>query len=75
MTLVGADGAGIGEIEDVLMDEAGQPVAVAAEVGDFLDVDDRDVVIPLDQLTLSGDRLATTLTREAIEALPDWDDD
>lgn len=74
MDLVGPGGEDIGEIDEVLVDAAGQPAAVAAEVGGFLGVGERDVVIQLDQLRLDGDRLATDLTKEQLEALPDYDD-
>ena len=72
--LVGADGEGIGEVEQVLVDEDGQPAAVAAEVGGFLGLGERAVVIGLDRLRLAddGDDLVTTLTREELEGLDAW---
>jgi sporulation protein YlmC with PRC-barrel domain len=75
MRVVGADGEGIGEVEDVLIDSTGRVVAVSVEAGGFLGMGDRDVIMQLDSLELRGDEFATTLTREEVEALPDWDDD
>lgn len=64
----------VGEIEEVLVDASGQPVAVSADVGGFLGLGDRQVVIGLDQLTKTGDRLTVAMTKEQIEALPEFDD-
>jgi uncharacterized protein YrrD len=75
MRVVGADGESIGEVEDVLIDSTGRVVAVSVEAGGFLGMGDRDVIMQLDSLELQGDEFATTLTREEVEALPDWDDD
>ena len=51
-----------------------RPAAVAAEVGGFLGVGEKEVIIPLNQLQVSGDDLATAMTKEQLEALPEWDD-
>ena len=75
MRVIGADGESIGEVEDVLIDSTGRVVAVSVEAGGFLGMGDRDVIMQLDSLELQGDEFTTTLTREEIEALPDWDDD
>jgi hypothetical protein len=69
------EGQKIGEIEEVLADSAGQIVAVVIEFeDDFLD--DRDVVLAIDQLKFGDDaRLANvTLGDAELEGLPDWDD-
>ena len=44
----------VGEIEAVLVDGTGKPIAVATDVGGFLGMGEKDVVIGLDQLTKSG---------------------
>jgi len=74
MELMNADGEEIGEIEEVLLDASGQPVAVSVEVDDFLGIDDREVVFGLDQLQLTGDDFVTSVDRATVEALPEWDD-
>lgn len=63
----------IGEVEDVLMTPEGQAAAVTVEVGGFLGIGDREVILPLDQLSLNGDRLVTQLSKAQIEALDAWD--
>jgi hypothetical protein len=75
MDLYGPGGEEIGEVEEVLADGSGQPVAVAAEVGGFLGVGEQDVVIGLDQLRLDGEHLVSGMTKEQLEALPEWHDD
>jgi hypothetical protein len=49
MDLKNADGDKVGEVEEVLIDASGQPVAIAVEVGGFLGVGDREVVLGLDR--------------------------
>ncbi|WP_222182278.1 PRC-barrel domain-containing protein [Geminicoccus harenae] len=74
LDLVGPNGESIGEIDDVLMTPEGQVTAVSAEVGGFLGINEKDVVIEIDQLTRGENGLVTNLTKEQLEALPDWDD-
>ena len=74
MDLENAEGEEIGEVEEVLMDGTGQPVALAIEIDDLLDLDDEDRVFRLDQVRLDGDDLVTDLSNSEIEALPVWDD-
>jgi PRC-barrel domain len=72
---VARDGQKIGEIEEVLADATGQIVAVVIDFeDDFLD--DREVILAIDQLKLGDDaRVATvTLGDAELEGLPDWDD-
>jgi len=74
MEVMTVDGETIGEIEEVLAGAAGEPVAVAVEVDDLLDLDDKERIIRLDQLRLEDGRFATDLSKSEIEALPVWDD-
>ena len=74
MDLRSGDGEEIGEVDEVLIDAAGQPVAVTLEVGGFLGVGDREVVLGLDQLKLLDDQFVTDADKATIEALPDWED-
>jgi hypothetical protein len=74
MDLYAPGGDEIGEVEEVLVDATGKPMAVAAEVGGFLGIGDKTVTIGLDQIRLDGERLVTGMSKEQIEALPDWDD-
>ena len=74
MDLKTAEGEEIGEVDEVLMDGTGQPVALAIETDDLLDLDDEDRVFRLDQVRLDGDDLVTELSNSEIETLPVWDD-
>ena len=75
MNLLSDTGEEIGEVERVLVDEDGQPAAVTAEVGGFLGVGQKTVVIGLDRLRLEGEDepdLATTLTRDELQDMQAW---
>ena len=75
MNLLSHAGEEIGEIERVLVDEDGRPAAVTAEVGGFLGVGEKTVVIGLDRLRLEGEDepdLATTYTREELQDMQAW---
>lgn len=69
----GADGERIGEIEDVLAGSDGKISAVTVEVGGFLGTGERDVVLPLDSIGLSGLRLVVDMTKDQIAELPPWE--
>ena len=69
----------IGEIEDVILDRNGQMVGIVAEVGGFLDIGDKHVMVPIDDLRLVpvDDRsysYVTRLTEEQLEELPSVDE-
>jgi hypothetical protein len=69
------DGQKIAEVDEVLADSTGQIVAVVIDFeDDFLD--DREVILAIDQLKFGDDaRVATvTLGDTELEGLPDWDD-
>jgi uncharacterized protein YrrD len=74
LDLKNADGDEIGEVEEVLIDASGEPVAIAVEVGGFLGIGERDVVLGLDQVQLVDDDLVTSADKATIEGLPDWPD-
>ncbi len=76
---VGADWNQIGEIEDIILDKSGQMVGVVAEVGGFLDIGDKHVMlkvsdvdlVPVDDQTYS---LITRYNEEQLEELPSVDE-
>lgn len=74
LDVYGASGEQVGEVEAVLVDASGAPVAFAIETEGFLGIGDEDVVLPIDQARLAEGRLVTVLTEEDLEALPQWDD-
>jgi len=75
MKIVNAAGKEIGEIEEILADADGRIVAVTAEVGGFLGIGEKEVVVALEHLKLQGDRFMSSLSSEQLKALPRWDDD
>ena len=65
--IYGADGEEIGEISNVLLSKDGTQAAALVGVGGFLGIGEREVAIPLDEVSMGADnRLTTTLTRDAI---------
>ena len=71
MDLLDMQGAKLGEVEAVLGADANSASAVAV---DLENTDDTDVIVSLSDLTLQDGRLVTSLTAEALSALPKWDD-
>ena len=68
---VGADWNDIGEIEDIVFDKNGQMVGVVAEVGGFLDIGDKHVLIRMEDVRLSAvdDETYVLVTRKTEEEL------
>lgn len=72
---VGADWNQVGEIEDIVLSKDGQMKGVVAEVGGFLDIGDKHVMIAVDDIHLipTDERSYVLLTRmneEQMEQLP-----
>lgn len=74
MDLMNASGEKIAEIEEVLVGSDGQPAGYLVDLGGFLGMNDRDVVLPLDAVTFSNGNFQTSLSEADLEALPEWDD-
>jgi PRC-barrel domain len=74
MDIHGAGGERIGEVDEILMTQEGKITAVSVEVGGFLGIGDKEVVMELAQLRREGDALMADLTKEQVKALPSWDD-
>jgi hypothetical protein len=51
-TEVSADWNDIGEIEDIILNKSGQMIGIIAEVGGFLDIADKHVMIPVSDVNL-----------------------
>ena len=49
-------------------------MAASLDIGGFLGIGEKDVVLPLDSLTKGEDGLRTAMTKEELEALPEYDD-
>lgn len=76
---VGTDWNDIGEIEDIVLDRSGQLVGIVGEIGGFLDIADKHVMIPVENVRLVpvDDRSYSYVTRmseEELEALPEVDE-
>ena len=75
----GTDYRQIGEIEDVILDAQGQLVGIVAEVGGFLDIGDKHVMVPVQDVRLTAVDDAslsyiTRLSEEQLEELPSVDE-
>ena len=70
MDVVTADGRQVGDVQNVLIDNAGRIVAVTITTGTFLGLGAKEHVMPLNQLRLQGDRFVTGLNEQQIEKLP-----
>ena len=68
---VGADWNQIGEIEDIVLNHSGQVVGIVAEVGGFLDLGDKHVMIEVNDLNLVAvdDQTYSYVTRMSEEEL------
>lgn len=77
MDVVGSGGERIGEIEEVLANADNEIVAVVVEFDEgFLDLGEREVVMPVDRLQFGedGSQVATTLSEDDLRSLEVWDD-
>ncbi|MCA8883616.1 MAG: PRC-barrel domain-containing protein [Rhodobacteraceae bacterium] len=68
----------IGEIEDIVLDRSGQMVGVVADVGGFLGIGDKHVLLPMENVRIvalsDGDddyALVTRHSEESLKALPE----
>jgi len=68
--IVDSNGMQLGDIDEIVTDKRRGPMAVIG-----LKDSNKEVVVPLDKLSMSSDRknLTTKLTREKLLAMPDYD--
>ena len=76
---VGADWNDIGEIEDIVLDHSGQMVGIVAEVGGFLDIADKHVMLPVQNVNLvavddTTYAFVTDQSEEELEAMESVDE-
>jgi len=66
----------IGEIEDVVLNREGKLIGVVAEVGGFLDIADKHVMLPIEDMRLVpvDDRSYSVITRLSEEQLEEMED-
>ena len=63
------DGDRIGEVEEILVDEKGNPAGFLIELGGFLGLGDSAVVVPLDSLSWDGQGYVSNMTETQLENL------
>ncbi|MGB3406521.1 MAG: PRC-barrel domain-containing protein [Jannaschia sp.] len=73
------DYAQIGEIEDIILDSDGQMVGIVAEVGGFLDIGDKHVMLPVDEVRLvpvddTSYSYVTRMSEEQLEEMESVDE-
>lgn len=68
---VGPDWNDIGEIEDIVLNKSGQMIGIVAEIGGFLDIADKHVMIPVSDVNLVAvdDRSYAFVTKFSEEEL------
>lgn len=76
MDIYGSDGKKIGDVDKVLADSSNSIKAVTADVGGFLGIGAREVVIPIEKLQKGSekDRLQVSMTKDEIQKLSNWED-
>ncbi|NDW05803.1 PRC-barrel domain-containing protein [Jiella pacifica] len=72
MDVVGPNGEAVGEVDDVLGDANGNAKAISVEVGGFLGIGEKTIILMLDDVSLDMGRIKTALTKEQIEKLPSF---
>lgn len=78
-TVYGAGDENVGSIADVILSSDGQVDAVTVDVGGFLGIGAKEVAVDLDNLAFMRDgdgdlHLYTSLTKEQLEAQPEYDE-
>jgi len=75
--LVNHEGERIADVNDLLVDSAGEPQGVLAGFGGFLGFMQKEVAVSLDRVQIaagSDSEFPSDLTEEEIEALPDYEE-
>ena len=71
-------GEDIGEVDDVHMDAGTGRTYLELEIGGFLDIGDKDIAVPLEQVSIyrGGDeyRVYIAATEEQLKSYPEFDD-
>lgn len=75
MDVYGTDGKKIGDVKKVLGDNSNSIKAVTMDVGGFLGIGAREVVLPIDKVQkgTEKDRLQVSMSKEDIQNLKQWE--
>lgn len=76
MDVYGSDGKKIGDVDKVLGDSSNNIKAVTMDVGGFLGIGAREVVLPIDKLQKGTEknRLQVSMSKDDINNLTKWED-
>jgi sporulation protein YlmC with PRC-barrel domain len=69
-----ADGTEVGDLEDLIIENNRIVAAVVEAEGGGLGIGERRIAIPAERITRDGDRLVIDMTREELQALPEFRD-
>ncbi|MCB8838111.1 PRC-barrel domain-containing protein [Aurantimonas sp. VKM B-3413] len=74
----GEDADNVGDINDLVLASSGQVDAAVVGVGGFLGIGEKDVALPLDQLSVTRDqnndlKIAASLTKDQLDQAPEFD--
>lgn len=72
--IYGENGEEIGSVESIFVED-NQIVAVTAEIGGFVDIGDRHVVVPFEQLSWAEDGFTVPLTEANVDDYDAWAED
>jgi sporulation protein YlmC with PRC-barrel domain len=76
MKVVNRQGKQIGDVDEIVRKSQDGKEHAVISVGGFLGVGDKDVAVPLDKLSISGDKVVLPQemqTKSALEQQPAWD--
>lgn len=65
--VIGSNGEEIGSVENVIVDDSNQIVAIIAQVGGFWDIGDTHVAVPWNEVKLSNEGVMVPLTEDNVD--------
>ncbi len=77
MSVVNSSGDKIGELDEIVLSKQDNQLYAVVEVGGFLGAGEKEVVIPLKELTMRDGKLwapLTASTQEQLKSRPEYDD-
>lgn len=72
--ILSRDGEEIGDVDEIVVDATTGDKFAVVDVGGFLGIGEKSIVVPLDELSLSNDdRIQSDLTRETLQTETEYD--